>query len=53
VLNNFSILKLIVTEDDLKKSTIYNHVQGIAPAIMPAFVEQTKQMDFLKPKSEK
>jgi membrane protein required for colicin V production len=53
VLNNFSILKLIVTEDDLKKSTIYNHVQGIAPSIMPAFVEQTKQMDFLKPKSEK
>ena len=53
VLNNFSILKLIVAEDDLKKSTIYNHVQGIAPAIMPAFVEQTKQMDFLRSKSEK
>ena len=42
------------TEDDLKKSTIYNHVQGIAPALnLPSFVEQTKQMDFLKPKSEK
>ena len=52
VLNNFSILRLIVTEEDLKKSITYNHVKTIAPSIMPAFVEQTKQMDFLKLKDE-
>ena len=52
VLNNFSILRLIVTEEDLKKSITYNHVKAIAPSIMPAFVEQTKQMDFFKSKDE-
>ena len=52
VLNNFSILRLIVTEEDLNKSIIYNQVKNIAPSIMPAFVEQTKQMDFLKSKDE-
>ena len=46
VLNNFSILRLIVSEEDLKKSIIYNQLKNIAPSIMPAFVEQTKQMDF-------
>ena len=52
VLNNFSILRLIVTEEDLKKSIIYNQVKNIAPSIMPAFIEQTKQMDLLRSKNE-
>ena len=52
VFYNFSILRLIVSYEDLKKSIIYNQVKNIAPSIMPAFIEQTKQMDLLRSKDE-
>jgi membrane protein required for colicin V production len=53
VLNNFSITKLIVFEDKIKKSISYTPIESIAPAILPAFIKQSNQNDFLKLEKDK
>jgi membrane protein required for colicin V production len=53
VLNNFSITKLIVSEDKIKKSISYTPIESIAPAILPAFIKQSNQNDFLKLEKDK
>ena len=50
ILNNFSLIKVFVSNEGIKKSMFYRHVEIIAPAILPIFVKQGRKLDFLEAK---
>ena len=48
ILNNFSLIKVFVSNEDIKNSMFYKHVEIIAPTILPVFVKQGRKIDFLE-----
>lgn len=48
ILNNFKLMKVFVSNEDIKKAMFYKHVESIAPAILPIFIKQGRKLDFLE-----
>ena len=48
ILNNFSLINVFISNEDIKKSMFYRRVEIIAPAILPIFAKQGRKLDFLE-----
>ena len=47
LLNNFNILKSIISKEEVKKSIFYTYVEGLAPKVYPALVTESNRLYFL------